>query len=340
MAKRGSEWAALRRCILIAQRLLQSDASGADLIAYVRKIEGDDAYPASVSAQTRAFTRDRENLRQRLNVDIAYNQKTQTYTLNDPGPLFALALSARSKRAMALLSRTFTDQAGEHSEIDALVQEILRHLPPGERRFLENAHHPVELDVLQDIDPNGIPARIWETVQRALHENRKLTFNYLSPGYEDRLPRRFEVAAHKLVYQWGHWYLRGYSLKHTSAAGVQVLDPPYLRWRMAYIQNDETLAALPAKLPPITHRPPRIAVHYRLLPRLARGVVSRHFEEMRITCLEDGSAEIRGFTDDAWEAARLLLGYGQYCIVLGGDEVRRLVSEAIRGMYANLYADE
>ncbi len=336
MSKRGSEWDSLRRGLLIVQLLLQGDAPKDDIIAYVRKIEGAETYPNGATAQERAFARDKDNLKRRLNVEISYNHKTQQYTLQNPGPLLALGLSARGKRALALLSQTFTGQAGEHSDIETLLQELIRHLPQEERRFLEDPSQPIGMDILQNIDPNGIPARVWQIVQRAVREKRKLIFNHFSPRYEDHQPRRFEVAAHRIVYQWGHWYLRGYSLLRPAHVQAALPEPPYLRWRIAYIKDDDTLAVSPAKLPPMTHRPPRILVHYRLLPRLARGSISKHFDEMHITNLPDGSAEIRGYTDDAWEAARLLLGYGQYCITLGGEEVQKQVHEAIRGMYANL----
>lgn len=339
MAKRGSEWAALRRGLLIVQRLLQADATTEEIIAHVRKVEGEDAYPELRSARMRAFARDKDSLRHRLDVLIHYNTKNKKYRLLDPGPFFSLRLSAQGKRALALISQTFTGQAGEHSEIDSLVRELIRRVPEDERRWLEDSSRPINLEILQDVDPNGIPARVWQTVQRAVRENRKLVFNHLSPRSEDRQPRRFEVAAHKIIYEWGHWYLRGYSLLRPAHVQAAVPEPPYLRFRLAYIQNDDDLNVLPSKLPPIAHHPPRILVHYRLLPRLARGVVSRHFEEMTTLPLEDGSVEVRGITDDAWKAARLLLGYGQYCIVLGGDEVRRYVEAAIEGMYRNAHPD-
>jgi len=86
----------------------------------------------------------------------------------------------------------------------------------------------------------------------------------------------------------------------------------------------------------VEHRcPPRVFVHYLLKPAVGRGDISRHFEEMTVERRPDGSAMVKGFCDDAWDAARTLLGYGENCIVLGGDEVLRLMRRRVRGMAEN-----
>lgn len=61
---------------------------------------------------------------------------------------------------------------------------------------------------------------------------------------------------------------------------------------------------------------------------------------MHITPLEDGSVEVRGVTDDLFEAERILLGYGQYCVVLGGPELKQRITTAVQGMMRNLQAGE
>jgi len=56
--------------------------------------------------------------------------------------------------------------------------------------------------------------------------------------------------------------------------------------------------------------------------------------------LEGGVVEVRGSTQDLLHAERVLLSYGQYCVVLGGPELLARMREAVEGMYRNLSAGE
>jgi predicted DNA-binding transcriptional regulator YafY len=193
----------------------------------------------------------------------------------------------------------------------------------------------VDLDLLQEVDPVPIDERVWEAALRAAREHRKLSFNYLSPRHADRQPRYHEVAPYRIHYRQGHWYLHAYDLSWRDWAGQEGANAGFRHFRLHYIQSDERLVISPTVLPPMQRRPPKVLVHYRLLPALGRGSISRHFQEMQITRFPDGSAEVRGYTDDDWQAARILMGYGQNCVALGGEEVLRRVLEAVRGMVKN-----
>lgn len=332
---RNSEWLALRRCLGILGRLLQGAAPAAELIEAARQAAGLDAYPLRESAREKAFKHDRQRLREALGVEFHYDARANLYVLDNPGPFGVLTLSEASLQALALLSETFAGEAGKQSNIQALLDELINRLPEKDRRRLEGQALPVGLEIFQGVDPNGIPPRVWEIVRRAVREHRKLAFRYLSPTYEDRQPRYFEVAPYRLIYQWGHWYLRARNLLDSPTPEIFAPGADYLRFRLAYILNDEKLAVLPTVLPQRQPRPPRYLVHYRLLPPLSRGVISRHFDEMTVQAQSDGSVEIRGYTDDDWEAARLLLGYGEYCVVLGGTEIVRRVKNTVEGMARN-----
>lgn len=332
---RGSEWVALRRCWGILSRLLQGAARKEDLIEAAKQAAGPDAYSSNDAAREKAFKRDRQRLREILKVDFHYDPRAGLYVLNDPGPFGALSLSEASLRALALLSETFAGETGRQAEIQVLLDELINRLPEKARRALEAQSLPLTFAIFQGIDPNGISARVWSTVRRAVREHRKLAFNYLSPRYEDRQPRYFEVAPYRIVYQWGHWYLRGWALLPSRRQDLFELGGDYKRFRLAYIVDDEKLAVLPTVLPQGMRGVPRYLVHYRLLPPLSRGEISRHFAEMTVKPCPDGSVEVQGYTDDDWEAARVLLGYGEYCIVLGGEEVYRRVRRAVDGMAQN-----
>ena len=331
---RGSEWRSFRRCLAIARRLLKGPATPAELIQYVLEVEGDDAYPAAKSAREKAFKRDRESLRSRLGVDFQYTPSKGIYTLTDPGSLFQFELSEASVRAVALLAQTFGGQVGEHSEIQDFLNELVAALPVETRRYLENPVVPIDLNLLQSIDPNGISNRVWTTAWRAVKTHRKLSFCYISPTYADGQKRFHEVLPYRIQYQWGHWYLRAYRVLRRDLDGRENHQGAHLRYRLSYLQDDEQLSISPSVMsePP---RPPRYLVHYRLLPPLSRGVISRHFDEMQVKTLGDGSVEISGTCDDDWEAGHTLLSYGQYCVVLGGEEVLAWTQRTIRGMREN-----
>ncbi len=324
--KRGSEWFVLERCLAIFERLRQGPASGEELMRAVEaKLPG--AYPSSPSARREAFKRDRRKLRELLRIDLIYADGK--YALQDVGPFFYARLSPQSLEAMMTLMVTFEGDV-DRAYIQDFFEEIARFLPPEQRISLKDPKSIVNYEILQNVDPNHIPQRVWEKVRRAKLEGRELEFNYLSPRYEDGQPRRFRVAPLDIKFQWGHFYLWGYVLSD------RVLEEPYRRFRLGYIQDDEYLRVLPNVINRAFRRPPRYEVHYRLLEHLGRGAVSRHFDEMQITHLEDGSLEVRAVTDDLFAAERILLSYGQYCLVLGGPELLARMRQAIEGMYHNL----
>ncbi len=330
----SNDWRAFRRCLAILHRLIKGPATSQELITHVIDVEGPDAYSTSLSAREKAFKRDRESLRQRLGVEFEYSPSTRQYQLTDPGDFFHLDFSDAGIRAVALLSETFAGQVGEHSEIQTFLDELIARLPLDSRRLLESASLPVNLQMLQQVDENGIPVRVWKTVWRAVKEHRRLCFQYISPSYQDGLKRYHEVLPYRIQYQWGHWYLRAYRLLRRDVNGEVNRQGAHLRFRLSYIQDDEKLEALPSLVsnPP---QPPRYLVHYRILPPLSRGIISRHFADMTVNLLPDGSMEVKGYCEDEWEAGRILLSYGEYCVVLGGDEVKAWMDKTIRGMKKN-----
>lgn len=331
---RGSDWRSFRRCLAIARRLLKGPATPAELIQFVLDVEGEAAYSSEKSAREKAFKRDRESLRARLGVDFSYSPTAGTYTLTDPGPVFQFELSEASIRAVALLNQTFGGQVGEHSEIQNFLEELTAALPLETRRGLENPVVPLDLALLQSVDPNGISQQVWTTAWRAVKTHRRLSFNYLSPTYADRRTRFHDVMPYRIQYQWGHWYLRAYRVLRRDLDGQEDRQGAHLRYRLSYVQDDAQLSVSPSRMsePP---RPPRYRVHYRLLPPLSRGVISQHFDEMQVKLLEDESVEVTGWCDDDWQAGRTLLSYGQYCVVLGGAEVLDWMERTIRGMKMN-----
>ena len=336
---RGSDWTTFLRALALLKRLMQAPASREELLEYVETtLPG--AYPPGDSAREAAFKHDREHLRDRLRVDFHFDPQDRLYLLDDPGPLGALDLGENSLRGLGVLARDFGNGLGERVYIRALLDELLGRLPTETRRLLENQPESLVMGVRQFVDKGSILPRVWETARKSVETRRKLSFRYLSPRYQDNQPVYFEVSPLHLKYQEGHWYLRAWMLKREPQE-FPGGEPEYIRFRVTYIQEDDALKLWPTVCPERFRTPPRYLVHYELAPEIGRGEISHHFAETQITRRADGSAEVRGFSDDVWEAARLLLAYGEGCLALGGLELRREMERRVEGMARNygFYAD-
>lgn len=214
-----------------------------------------------------------------------------------------------------------------------LLDHLVSLLPDERRRTLARLAQVMRVE-MPELDEGDIPARVWQKVEQATRQHRQLAFNYYSPQKADRLPRYWVVAPVELRFRRGHWYLRCWSIFWHSHLG-EGHDSTFRTFRLQYIADDERLEVLPSKIAPAQRRLPRYLVHYLLKPPVGRGDISQCFEEMTVERQPDGSAVIKGFCDDAWNAVRTLLGYGENCLVLGGDEVLRLMRRRVRGMAEN-----
>jgi predicted DNA-binding transcriptional regulator YafY len=329
MTTRGSEWNSFLRVLAMLRRLMEGPATNEQLIQAVLQSVGTSAYPASPTARQAALKHDRTHLKKRLKVNYIYLPESQQYILNDAGPYGRVSISPEMLHALMLLSRQYDNAVGEQAGVRDLVQQIIGWLSPELRMKLEDSNEAVTLDFEQDVDRSVISPRVQERIERALHQHRKLMFNYLSPRRPDRKAVFHEIAPYQLRFQDGHWYLRGYSLNNA------VENASFLRFRVSYILDDEHLAVSPSKVETRHLMPPRFSVQYLLLPEVGRGEISHRFPETKITRHDDGSAEVHAVTDDIWDAARTLLAYGEACIVLGGIELRREMERRVKGMARN-----
>jgi predicted DNA-binding transcriptional regulator YafY len=331
---RGSEWLTFQRCLAIFQRLQIGPTTGEELTEAVLAACDLSAYPEGKDARQTAFKRDRAKLRNQFKVDFAYDHVTHLYMLQSPGLFGYLELSAESVQGLRLLSRTFDSDVAARANIQSLIDEIIARLDPQVRRKLDEPSAPIELDIQTGIDQSKITPNIWSAVDKAVRQHRQLTFNYASPRHDQRSTVNHQVAPYRLRFQRGHWYLYAYDLIWRNAVGQEERNAGHMRFRLSYIVDDQALSVLDT-LSPRLSQPPRHLVYYRLLPPLGRGEISSHFEDMTIERKADGSAEVRGYTTDEWEAARILLGYGELCVVSGGTEVLQLVLQSVHGMAKN-----
>jgi hypothetical protein len=333
---RGSDWDSYLRTLALLHRLLQGPATERELIAFARQTVHDDIYPQSESAQRAAFKHDRAHLKNRLKVQFSFDRVTKKFSILDPGPFGTLSLGLDSLRGLSLLARDFGNGLGERAYIRALMDEIIHRLDPAARRLLEHQPETLSLEIKQFVDKGEIRPKVWEIVQRSIEKRRKLAFRHLSPRSEDQQPIYFEVAPVRLRYQEGHWYLWAWSLLRRTSSGEELRgEPASLRFRLNYILDDEHLRLSPTVIPTPFRTPPHILVHYLLKPEIGRGEISHHFTDTQIIHHDDGSAEVRGFTEDVWEAVRLLLSYGEGCVVLGGEDIVREVRRRVQGMAKN-----
>lgn len=242
-SRSSNEWLAPLRTISLLQRLMQGPASADELIQFVSSKLNEDSYPKTKSALDAAFKHDRDRLRKILGVIYQYDPAKNIYILVDPGPFGTLDLSENSLRGLALLARDFGNGLGERAYIRSLLDELLIRLSPETRRLMDVQPESLILGVKQFVDKGEISPKVWETVKRSVDKHQKVSFNYLSPRYEDRLPVYFEVAPFHLKYQEGHWYFRGWVLKRKPQE-YSLPESEYIRFRVTYIQNDEKLKIL------------------------------------------------------------------------------------------------
>lgn len=334
---RGSEWTALKRCLAIVQRLQSGPARADDLLSYVTQKVGRTAYPSSTFAREKAFKRDRENLKIRLGVKIKYSPSSRLYTLYENGELLRLKLSSEGIQAISFLSKSFDGPAGTYSDVNKLLDELVAQLPDEEQRALEMVRAPIFLDLDGGVDPNHLSKKVWTTIWKATKSKRKLSFNYRSPRYKDQKERYQEVLPYGIQYQSGHWYLRAYRVLSKNGSQVDY-SASHVKYRLSYILEDNELTVLPQKIAGFP-APPRFFVQYRLLPPLSNGIISQRFEDMQVEKLEN-SVMVSGYCEDVFEAGRILLTYGEYCIVYGGEELSKWMRKTVQGMNNNYLKKE
>jgi len=330
---RESSWLVIQRCLSIVRRLMRGPASGQELIAFVRHQVDAEAYSRHPSAAQRAFKRDRQHLKDKFNVVWDYDPVTSQYMLTSPGELAALDLSDEHLAALNVLYGTFEKHESPQVAVKPLLDHLVGLLTDERRRDLARLAQVMRVEI-PELDENRISSCVWDRIELAVRSRRQLAFHYYSPQQDDQRPRYWVVVPLEIRFRQGHWYLHCWTVSWRSHRG-EGHDSRYFRFRLRYIADDERLEVLPAKVSVAHRRPPRFFVHYLLKPVVGRGDISQYFEEMTVERQPDGSALVKGFTDDAWDAVRTLLGYGENCIVLGGDEVLSRMRQRVRDMAEN-----
>lgn len=331
---RDSSWLVVRRGLAIVRWLLRGPATKRGLLWAVRAAVGPDAYSEAERAAEYAFKHDCAALKRNLGVEVVYDRRAGRYELAALGGPW-LDLPDDDLAAIALLHRAFAEAGVEGERIQRFLQHIADLLP--EERL--PALRPSELALdLREVDERPVPARILAEVRRAVRERRRLGFSYRST--QDDTVRYHEVEPHEVTLRRGHYYLRGYHLTSRTPGEQGAAVGRVAVFRLQGIVDDEMLQVLPQRLAP--GEPPQKAyeLRYRLARPAVRHGVSRHFPDMAVTLLPSGEVEVAARVTNVWEAVRTLLGYGENCVVLGGEEALGLMRERVAAMAANYNLSE
>lgn len=314
---RERQWLVLRRCLAIIYRVQRGPATWKELVQAVLAQEGKDAYGgAEGRALYRRLENDMRRIRKELMVDLYFDRQAGGYVLRDTW-LPLLDLPDEDLATIAWLEQTFDCGSPQHDEVHALLGRLRLYLALERRAMLERCHTALAVN-LRRRDEDEIPPAVWDRLTKALIERRQITFDYLSPHYEDGLPRRHIVDPYERYFDTtrGHYYLRGWC---HAIIGLEGRSEPgdYIRYRLGRIFN---LNVLPQKLPPFPPPPRRYPVVYELAPQVARLGVTHHPEILirKVERREDGSALVQGEADSPFFAVQTLLHYGPTCRVLGG----------------------
>lgn len=318
--KREGQWDVLRRCLAIIRRVQRGPARRGDLIQAVLAQEGAEAYgTAEGKALHRRLENDLSRIRDRLQIDLYYSRQEGGYIIRDTW-LPLLDLPNEDLATIAWLEETFAADSPYHDEIHALTSRLRLFLGVERQAAIVCRRDILSVDLRQR-DEDRIDAQVWERLEKALRERRRVEMLYLSPQYEDGRPRRHVVEPHRCYFDaaHGHYYLRGYC-RGVEGAGERREAGGYVTYRVGRILE---LRVLPQKLSPLTPAVSRYAVEYELSAQVARRGVSRvpEIEGQEIEQRDDGSAVVRGETSSLFWAVQALLHYGPNCRVLGGPEM-------------------
>jgi predicted DNA-binding transcriptional regulator YafY len=304
------------------------------LIRAVLTREGADAY-GEVEGQSlhRRLENDLQRIRDRLLIDLYFDRRVGGYVLqNIWQPL--LDLPEEDLETIAWLQQTFDYDAPKHDEVHALLDRLRFYLGPERAVRIEQARITLEMSLKQR-DEDEIAPGVRGALTKAYVSRRQVELLYLSPQYEDGIPRRHVVEPYHSYYfdtRRGHYYLRAYCRQMEGPEGIEY-PYTYFTYRLGRIQE---VQILPKKLSPLKPTPPRYEVVYELAPQIARLGISRHreIEVHEVERREDGSAVVRGETDSIFWATQALLHYGANCRVLGGPEIVREMRQVVEEMAA------
>ncbi|PJF39896.1 MAG: WYL domain-containing protein [Chloroflexi bacterium] len=326
---RSSQWDVIYRCLHVLAHLQRGPATKKELLKS-GKYSGQDI--------DKQFEGDLRRLREHFQVEIRFNRHDKMYQLYDLGTLPFFDLPPKALEGMNFLVKTFTPASPHYRQVRDLFDILKLRLSQEQLAKLERDSLSV-LD-LRQVDSDTIPDSVFEKLERAYREQRKVEFEYRSPQRDDESIVRHVVqpATPRFDAMRGHYYMRAFCEETYSKQYGPRLQDKYIYYRVGRIVP-ESIQILPNRIPTLSRRTNQYEVVYWLAPRIARYGVSERFDDMRVEQHDDGSATIHAMTDDLFTAARSLLYYGPNCRVLGGDALLAEFKDLVFSM-AEQYSDE
>lgn len=336
MTENPENWTSLKRALIILQQLQKGPQSQQELMRAVQNVIPDAYVQSSESARRRAFERDLENLRNRLGVNIPpWDRKLRAYYLIDSGPFARFDMSENVLTSIAFLLETFSPDDGAHEILQPLLDFLGKSLTSDHLRRLERQSDPLRVN-LSRLDSGTISAVVWEKVRYAVKQQRVIRFDYLSPRHEHPEPRTHKAEAHELRFERGHYYLHGYCLEWRNPEGYTGGNR-WFSYRLDHVLS-QNFELLPNRIQPRSQR--LRPIRYKIAPRLWRGGLTLHFEEMKAGEPDAaGWVEIEAKVEDLFQAHRVLLAYGELCQATAPPELVEMMKTAVSGM-AQLYSSD
>jgi predicted DNA-binding transcriptional regulator YafY len=326
----------LKRKLCILRHLLRAPADKYELADFVEMEVDAQAYDGLQSkAGNSRFEGDMRGLRD-WGCDIQHYEKC--YHLHSYGDFSPVGLDENDLNTMAFLQEAFAAGAPQYEGVQRLLTKIADWLPAEQRDSLASRQTRFRLNLRQR-DAAALDGRVENAIQKALRQGRLLRFGYRSPSRTDGEVVVQTVQPWSLLFDTmrGHHYLDAFWLTSRSAYG-EIKQQKWQKFRLDSIVAEQ-VELLPDKRPPLPPKRPSYQLEYWLSPRIVRhGHVTRHFDSMFThETNREGWIRVTGSTDDLFSAVRLLLTYGDNCLVTGGGEVRREIERLVKGM-AELYS--
>jgi predicted DNA-binding transcriptional regulator YafY len=326
MSISSDHWEVFRRALLQVALLLQGDLSSEELLLKLRNHLPEDALGQDAM---QALKKDRKHLADTFDVVIRYSRKTHTFHLVDLGKL--RMLYHMPPAALIGLIQLQSIQSAEVLRLDALQQALIARLPPETLKTLSRQKAIIK-EFGKFIDSAESVFTPLTVIEQALTTKRILQFDYLASTADAEQPRLHRVVPHQVILRDEHLYLVCYGL-YNRQGEQEFWNVGEMRLRITAILTNENLRVLPDQAPPVNRPRPNYPLHYILSGPLAKRTPSPRFEQMAFHRLANGDLEVTAMADSYWEAARILVGYGGFCKVLGGEQVLQEVKKRVDALY-------
>lgn len=246
---------------------------------------------------------------------ISFSQKNKHYEWhNSP---FGLFLEEDQRLALAVLLDTFANSSLPHTaDIRHLLTQIASLLPPEQQKELKEKKLAFSIDLHETTSYQNIDTQMVKKIEFAIQHKRQMTFRYRASGHQGE--RQHSIEPYPLHFKNGHVYLSGWSLDRQRKLDFRLdnIVPGSVEHHSTTIAQNR---------PPA----PTYELRYRLFAPIARYHVSRHFPDQREERHPDGSATVIARISDLFEARRILLSYGENCVVEAPPElVKQMLSVA------------